>query len=198
MGAKREVALVRWTRGLVASWGWNKVSFWRDLALIFLAASWIGHLIEIIWVVSQKWMFGVEIQSGVVAHWWEPYGIYGMGAVLIVLLLNPIKKKTENFWAVLGSGIVVMGILELVVGLILTAWYGANPYWNYSGEPLNLWGQICFRNTMLFGLLATAIVWWGWPWVEKMLDRVPGKILNAILGVLTALFVAYYVVGSLV
>ena len=50
-------------------------------------------------------------------------------------------------------GALIITIIELIVGLIVNIWLGL-AVWDYSGLPLNLWGQISLPFTLLWVPLA--------------------------------------------
>ena len=47
--------------------------------------------------------------------------------------------------------------MELLVGLVLNVWLGLD-VWDYSWKWGNLWGQICPKFTLLWCLLAGAMI----------------------------------------
>ena len=57
---------------------------------------------------------------------------------------------------VIGS-VVIVTPLELVTGCIVNLWLGWN-VWDYSGLPLNLWGQICLPFSLLWVAVSVAAV----------------------------------------
>jgi len=57
--------------------------------------------------------------------------------------------------SILG-GLTVTG-MELLVGLVLNVWLGLD-VWDYSWKWGNLWGQICPKFTLLWCLLAGAMI----------------------------------------
>lgn len=56
---------------------------------------------------------------------------------------------------VIGATIVTLA--ELAAGIVLNLWLGLG-IWDYSGRPLNLWGQICVGYALLWVPLALAAV----------------------------------------
>lgn len=77
---------------------------------------------------------------------WLP--VYGVGALLLYLLLNRLKKKPLYVFllaACIGTG------LELVIGFILDHVWELR-YWDYSGCFLNFCGYICLASAFGFGI----------------------------------------------
>lgn len=56
---------------------------------------------------------------------------------------------------VIGAAIVTLA--ELAAGVVLNLWLGLG-IWDYSGRPLNLWGQICLEYALLWVPLSIAAV----------------------------------------
>lgn len=72
----------------------------------------------------------------------------GICFLLIGLLNEQLTFDMSLRWQLFLGGLLVT-IVELISGLILNRWLGLN-VWDYSGLPLNLWGQISLPFTLLW------------------------------------------------
>ena len=52
---------------------------------------------------------------------------------------------------------VLVTAVELAAGLIINVWLGLG-VWDYTGLPLNLWGQICLGYSLLWWLLCLIFI----------------------------------------
>jgi len=84
-------------------------------------------------------------------------------AVLAAVLCVPLDL-TNNYlpwdwplWLQAGIGGLIITAAELVAGLVLNVWLGLS-IWDYTGQWGNLWGQICPRFTVLWCMLAGAVI----------------------------------------
>jgi uncharacterized membrane protein len=77
-----------------------------------------------------------------------------VGAVALVILgqfnqRSPIRHYPMFIHALLGC--LLITALELIAGLILNVWLGFC-IWDYSGQVLNLWGQVCIQYSFYWFL----------------------------------------------
>lgn len=173
---------------------WRDPIFWRDLVFYFLFFSYIGHFIEMAWTSLGSLILGTRLHENILANPFEPYTIYGAGAVLCILVVRPLVKKfNHNIIATYLIATLICGALELVSSLILTLRYGYNPYWGYAGRFMNLGGHICLGNCLLFGLLATTFLRLIYPYSEKLLRNKKAQLaINIILALMIIMFAIYY------
>jgi len=140
-----------------------------------------------------------DLATYILANPLEPYSIYGMGAVLMILVVRPIAAKFKgglvNTLAVFVVATLVCSALELTSSVLMVQMYGHNPFWWYADRPLNLCGHIWIGNCLLFGLLATVFLKLIYPLTEKFLMRVNKLVLWIMLGILGVMFVAYHVIS---
>lgn len=187
MSKKRKKAKLR-----VAN-SWRDPVFWRNLLFYFLFFSFVGHYVEMAWVLLVNCTLGVEMVQGILANPLEPYTIYGVGAVLIILLVKPLAQRFKHGLPVTFIiATLACALLELISSIILTVRYGHNPYWDYHDRMFNLGGHICLGNALLFGLLATVFLRFIHPFAEKVFRRGNQMAINVALLVLVVMFVVYY------
>ncbi len=79
--------------------------------------------------------------------------IYGVGACIVIFLFGDIKNLLILFFACALAATAV----ELAVGFLMDKIFG-NKWWDYSGEKLNLFGYICPKFSVIWGLLCMGAV----------------------------------------
>jgi len=177
--------------------GWRDVVFWRDLLLYFFAFAYAGHFVEMGWTWFAHLVFGRELNTNILANAFEPYPIYGTGAVLIILVVRPLVKKFKrNIVMTFVVATLACAVLECLSSILLVWQYGHNPYWWYADQPLNFYGHICLTNSLLFGLLATVFLRVIYPLTQKILRRGNQMVINIVLVVLAGMFAAYHLIAS--
>jgi len=152
--------------------------FWRNLFLWFWVFSLVGHLGELVWGLlrvaagSRSWESFLTIPLFAVAM------PYGLGAVALKLTLAPLMKRKPNLAIIFLASMVLMTAIEFVCAAVAVALFGRNFFWDYSDQPFNLFGWICLRNSLVFGVGATVALKWVFPWCEKLLARIKARYLD--------------------
>ena len=159
-------------------------SIW-SIMVLFLGCSIIGWLWE---VTLHLVTHGELVNRGVLHGPWLP--IYGSGAVLILLLLNRLRKRPL---ALFLTTIVLCGALEYSVSLILEITSGGVRWWDYSGYFLNLNGRICAEGLLVFGIGGMAIVYVLGPLVDNLVQKVDGKAGRTLCLIVMLVFLADWV-----
>lgn len=139
--------------------------------LIFFACAVIGWLWEVILSLFTTHDF---VNRGVLHGPWLP--IYGCGGLGIVLLLRRFKDHPT---VVFFSAMVGCGLLEYFTGWYLETFKHLK-WWDYSNEFLNLHGRICFGSVTAFGVCGLIMIYFLYPNLIKLFDRLqlqPKKIL---------------------
>jgi uncharacterized membrane protein len=164
--------------------------FWRDSFLIFWFFSLIGHFLEYVWLFT-LWQFGGPPD-------WQniPFFViaapYGLGALAILWFIYPqiIKRKLKVMDSFVLST-VASTVVEFLSALAIVLALGHNPYWNYSAEPFNLFGFVCLRNSLAFGLISTIFIYIFFPYASLAMKKLGETRLNYIFWFL---FIAYLLV----
>jgi uncharacterized membrane protein len=173
--------------------------FWRDIALFFMVFSVAGHWLERLYGIVVRYTTGFyDPAAPFWGSYFEPFSIYGIGAVLCILLLFPLKQllaqRLRNIWLVLlvvyAANTVVCAGVELVIGLLSNhpGPTGALIYWDYSTMPFNFMGQICLQNSLGFGLAATVLVWALFPTIERLILACTKDVMNVISVVIVIVY----------
>ena len=140
---------------------YKEFSFWRILAY-FIIYSVIGFCLET--------LFGLAT-TGVLesrkSFLYGPFcGVYGLGAVVMIMTLSPFKKSNARL---LLGGFIVGSIVEYTVSLIGELIFN-------SSNPLNINGRICVYYSVIWGFLAIFLLSIVNPRVDKFIDFVKKKI----------------------
>lgn len=149
--------------------------------LLFLTYAVIGWCME---VTVKKIQFGRFINRGFLIGPYCP--IYGVGAVLITLLL---KKYLSDPPALFVMGMVICSILEYSTSWIMEKLFHAR-WWDYSTKKFNLNGRICLDTMIPFGLLGLTIMYGLNPLFFRLYARLTGAAREIVCMVLFAGFAA--------
>lgn len=148
------------------------ISIWRMLAY-FIIYSIVGYIIET--------LFGF-ITKGVIesrqSFLYGPFcGIYGLGAVIMIPLLQHFKKN--NYTLFLG-GFIIGSIVEYVISLIGEFIFHIK-WWDYSDMAFNIDGRICIAFSFFWGILAIYLMSHFNPIIDKFIDKIKQKVSIKIL-----------------
>ena len=156
-------------------------SIW-SLMVMFLGFSFVGWLWEVSFCLVTQ---GILVNRGALHGPWLP--IYGSGAVLILLVLNRLRKRpVAEFLAIL----VLCGALEYTVSLVMEVTSGGVRWWDYTGYFLNLNGRICAEGLLVFGIGGMAVVYILGPLVDNLVQRLDSRAGRAVCLAVMAVFLA--------
>ncbi|MGX8833520.1 putative ABC transporter permease [Amedibacillus sp. YH-ame6] len=140
----------------------------RLIVLIFIffigcVSGWIYE--EIFYYVSENWIGNRGFMYG-------PYlPVYGVGAVLMALLLHKYKKYP---WIVFIMGMLITGIVEYITGWgMWQIW--KHRWWDYTGLFMNIDGFVCLRSVFTFALGGLALIYVVEPLEEYIVSRMKQK-----------------------
>lgn len=112
--------------------------------------------------------------------------IYGCGALLVILLLS---KVSDNLMLLFFASVLLTSALELAGGFALEKLFHTR-WWDYSSMPLNLWGYVCLKFSLLWGVGCVFLIKLLHPVLAQILALIPHSVGNIILGGLTLIFLA--------
>ena len=133
----------------------------------FIIYSVAGYVIETVygmvtkgvWESRQSFLYG-------------PFcGIYGLGAVVMIVCLHKISKK---FNALFLGGFIVGSIVEYIVSFVGEMLLGLK-WWDYSNMPLNINGRICVYYSIFWGFLGIYLIASLNPKIDKIIDWTKSK-----------------------
>lgn len=98
--------------------------------------------------------------------------IYGAGAVLICIILDPVSK---NLLLIFLGGMVLATILEFVTSYIMEKLFHAK-WWDYSNYRYNIQGRICPIVSLFWGVLSVLMTVFLKPLSNSLIHRIPRRI----------------------
>ena len=147
------------------------------LLLYFIIYSFFGWILESVFKsVLQKKI----VNSGFLYGPFCP--IYGFGAVIMLLFLEPFK---QNIVVLFFVSFLVMSIWEYIVGWFLEKKFNTK-YWDYTNNFLNIKGRVCVQNSTFWGILGVAFMMLIHPCTMKyieMLNKQDLIYINCILSI---------------
>lgn len=174
--------------------------FWRAIITSFFVFAIVGHWLEIPYCMFMDGCFGIVGENYPVwtDPWYHPYWIYGIGAVIVTLLVEPVKewivlKRKTLIGAILQTFVIVTVIAmltELIMGWLVNQpdATGEYPFWDNSQLPLNVFGQAWLVNDMVIGSLAVVYVWVLWPLICKGFQKLRPRTANKVFAGIVAGF----------
>ncbi len=168
----------------------------EKLIWVFLISALLGDIIETVflWVVDGQIMSRSSVLYG-------PFSVvWGLGGVLISVVLCPMKKR-GNF-AIFVIGTVLGGVYEYSCSVFTEMVWGT-VYWDYSHIPYNINGRVNLLYCFFWGFAAVAWVRLVYPSVSRLVEKIPpvaGKVITVIVAMamvlnmgISSLAVARYV-----
>lgn len=163
---------------------------WDKLIWVFFITALGGDLIEMCWVrfVSHIWMSRSSVLYGPFSFVW------GLGAVVLTVTLQPLAKKADRY--VFLAGFVIGGVYEYMCSVFTELVFGT-VFWDYSHMPLNIGGRTNVLFCFFWGVLALAWVKFFYPLLCKGIEAVPVVLGKVITWALVALMLCNGVLTGL-
>ena len=163
-------------------------SIWRLIAY-FIIYSVLGFVIET--------AFGAVTKGVLESRKSFLYGpfcaIYGLGAVVMILCLQPFKKNNNTlFWGGFVAGSVIEYFVSLIGELIFHV-----IWWVYSDMPLNINGRVCVYFSIFWGLLGIYLVSHINPKIDKLINFIKRKISDKALKIIEMITAVFLIVDCL-
>ncbi len=174
--------------------------FWRALIAAFCICTIVGHWLELLYCVIMDALFGIVAPDYVVwtDPWYHPYWVYGVGAVAMTLVIEPLKEyivvRCKTLWGALlatfAITVILSMVLELVIGLLVNQpdEFGKYPFWDNSQLPFNILGQAWLVNDVFIGLVAVLYVWLIYPLICEMFGHMRPRAANWLLAFIIVAF----------
>lgn len=164
-------------------------SIWRLIAY-FIIYSVLGFVIET--------AFGAVTKGVIESRKSFLYGpfcaIYGLGAVVMILCLQPFKKNNNTlFWGGFVAGSVIEYLVSLIGELIFHV-----IWWDYSEMPLNINGRVCVYFSIFWGLLGIYLVSYINPKIDKLINFIKRKISDKALKIIEMITAVFLIVDCLI
>ena len=147
--------------------------------MLFFIYSLAGWLIEMIPATIREKRF---VDRGFLVGPYCP--IYGCGVILITLLL---QKYADDIVVTFFLSVIICGTLEYLTSYIMEKIFKAR-WWDYSNNKFNINGRICLETLVPFGIGGVLVLFVFNPFLEKIINLIPGLALHIVTGVLCVLF----------
>lgn len=154
----------------------------------FIIYSVVGYVIETIFGLLTKGV--IESRKSFL---YGPFcGIYGVGAVIMIIGL---QKFNKNNYTLFAGGFIIGSLIEYVVSFI-GEWFFHIKWWDYSSMPFNINGRICVWFSIFWGILAIYLMTHFHPKIDKFLNKMQPNMLKTFTIILTILiFIDFLVTG---
>ena len=121
------------------------------------------------------------------------YGIYGMGAVSLILLLRYFNK---NNYTLFFGGCLVGSIVEYMLSFFGELIFNVR-WWDYSNEFLNINGRICLLYSIFWGILSLVLIKIINPIIDKFIDYIKKKVNIKYLKALTCVATIFMIFNAI-
>lgn len=147
-----------------------------ELLCLFFVYSFAGWILETVTAAVRHKVFA---NRGLVN---SPLCVlYGFSAVFITIFCGELK----GFW-LLAASTILSTTIEWTAGHLIERLYHEK-WWDYSGIRWNLDGYICFRVSLLWGVLCVVMMKWGNPLLLGLYNSIPRLLGRIIIWGLTGL-----------
>ena len=162
-------------------------SFWQILEYFIVYSIW-GYVIETLYGLLTKGV--IESRQSML---YGPFCcIYGLGAICLLCIPKSAKK---NNWTLFIAGFIIGSVVEYIVSWVGEVIFNIK-WWDYSNFPLNINGRVCVYFSIFWGILTICLNKVINPTVDKVLGKVPIKILH-VLTVIIMVFMAFdFIISS--
>lgn len=141
----------------------------HELFWYFVLFSVIGLLIETVYGFIT--MGVLESRKGLI---WGPFcPVYGVGAVILIVLLNNVDQK--SYFKLFIYGILIGGAVEYLLSYGLEAVFGTR-FWDYAYTNNDINGRICVTYSLFWGVLSIVIMRFVKPALDKLINQLSLKI----------------------
>lgn len=165
------------------------IKIWR-IMLYFALYSFLGFCIETVYGLLTKGV--IESRKSFL---WGPFcGIYGLGAIIMILALQRFKKN--NYTLFLG-GYIVGSAIEYFVSLFGEIMLNVK-WWDYSNEPFNINGRVCLFYSIAWGLLAIYLIKHVHPGIDNFIDKYKSKLPKYLLPIIVDCITLFLLVDCII
>ncbi len=156
-----------------------------EVVWIFIIYAFIGWLSEVAYAALER---GIFINRGFLNGPYCP--IYGVGVLVVVVVLTPLKKNLIILY--IGS-FLLTSVLEFITGFVMEKIFH-NKWWDYSDKPFNIMGYVCLKFSVLWGLACTFIMLILHPIIYGFIRIIPHILGMVLICVIMIGFVADFIV----
>jgi uncharacterized membrane protein len=149
------------------------VRAWQRYFYYFITCAVLGQIYEVLLLFfwyHEAWQW----QGPLHGPWLV---IYGVGGVLLLILLEGLLKKKAKIGKLNLMPLVIAALILLIVSVveysahwILDSFFNFRP-WDYSEKPFNINGRICLEDSLRFVVLGMFELYVILPAFERLFDR---------------------------
>ena len=166
----------------------QKISIWKIFAY-FIIYSFVGFVVETLFA-----LVNYNVLESRKSFLYGPFcGIYGVGAVVLILALRYFNKN--NYTLFLG-GCLVGSIIEYIISFLGEVIFDAR-WWDYSNRVLNINGRICLLYAIFWGVLSLILIRIINPQVDRFINYIKTKINIKTLKAITCAGIVFMIVNAL-
>ena len=115
------------------------------------------------------------------------YGIYGVGAVIIIVFSQYFNKN--NFTLFLG-GYIIGSATEYLTSFLVEVILHAK-WWDYSNNILNVNGRVCLLYSIFWGVLTIFLVRKFNPFLDKIMAKIESNITSKLAKLILAFLIIF-------
>lgn len=121
------------------------------------------------------------------------YGIYGVGAVIIIVVSQYFNKN--NFTLFLG-GYIIGSITEYLTSFFVEIILHAK-WWDYSNNILNINGRVCLLYSIFWGILTIFLVRKFNPFLDRIMIKIKNKVSWKLLKGILSFIILFLMIDCL-
>ena len=161
-----------------------------ELIWLFIIGCLIGFFIETLWYFIKH---GILInKQGLLYGPFKP--IYGLGFVIIVLIMSPFKDK--KIWQKFILGVLIGSVFEFLSSIFQEYIFGTST-WNYASFNFNIGGRIYLPYCLIWGIIALFAIDYLYPLFKEQIKIIPPKLFK-ILTIIVAIFMSINIVLTVI
>ncbi len=135
---------------------------------VFVIASVVGYVLETLFCLATKGH--IESRQGLI---YGPFSqVYGLGAVLMMVALQPVAKKSDR-WIFFAAAL-VGGAFEWVCSFVQEMAFGTVS-WEYSDQAVNFGGRTSLLYMLFWGVLGVFLIRALFPLLTRLIEKIPNK-----------------------
>ena len=166
----------------------QKISIWRVL-VYFIIYSFVGYVVETLFAIVNY-----NVIESRKSFLYGPFcGIYGVGAVILILTLRYFNK---NNYTLFFGGCLVGSIIEYIISFLGEFLFDAR-WWDYSNRFLNINGRICLKYALFWGILSLLLIKVINPQIDRIISYIKSKIKFTLLKTIVVIFTTFMIINAI-
>lgn len=167
----------------------RKISIWRILTY-FIIYSFLGFVVETTFA-----LINYNVLESRKSFLYGPFcGIYGLGAVVLILALRYFNK---NNYTLFFGGCLVGSVVEYIMSFLGELLFDIR-WWDYSKRFLNINGRICLLYALFWGILSLFLIRIVNPQIDKFIDFIKSKVSTKTLKIIISLASVFMLINIII